>query len=74
MAILNLSINTNFCGTSIWLSALYFEAGEFPSGVFYDISGAFACVNHDELPSNRYSHGVRRMANDWVTAFLEGQK
>lgn len=50
------------------------DAGECPVGIFCDLSRAFDCVNHNLLISKLFEYGIRGLALNFVTTFLEGRR
>lgn len=50
-----------------------FDSGEFPFGVFCDLSRAFDCVDHDLLLEKLNWYGVRGVVADWFRSYLGGR-
>nr|CAI5817739.1 unnamed protein product [Callosobruchus analis] len=51
----------------------HIESGEFPLGIFCDLSKAFDCVSHEILLIKAEKYGIRGKALDWMKNFLSNR-
>ena len=46
-------------------------SGNFACGIFVDLQKAFNTVDHDILIQKFNQYGIRRVANNWFSLYLE---
>lgn len=51
-----------------------FDAREFSTGIFYDMSKAFDMVDHEILLKKMETYGIRGTVLEWFTSYLSGRK
>uniref|UniRef100_V5GAM1 RNA-directed DNA polymerase n=1 Tax=Anoplophora glabripennis TaxID=217634 RepID=V5GAM1_ANOGL len=51
----------------------FLDVGEYPVGIFCDLSKAFDCVDQKKLMTKLYAYGIRGLALGWVKTFLENR-
>ena len=47
------------------------DSGNFACGIFVDLQKAFAAVDHDIHIKKLNHYGVRRVANNWFSSYLQ---
>uniref|UniRef100_A0A1Y1M8J8 Reverse transcriptase domain-containing protein n=1 Tax=Photinus pyralis TaxID=7054 RepID=A0A1Y1M8J8_PHOPY len=52
----------------------YIDKGQYPVGIFCDLTKAFDCVNVDKLMCKLDRCGVRGLAHKWLESFLKNRK
>ena len=50
------------------------ESGEYPVGIFVDLSRAFDCINHTILLQKLCNYGIRGCAGDWFHSYLHDRR
>ena len=49
------------------------EGGNFTCGIFVDLLKAFDTVDHDILIQKLKYYGIRGIANNWVSSYLQNR-
>jgi len=49
------------------------DSGSFACGVFIDLQKAFDTVDHDILIKKLYYYGIRGIANDWFSSYIQNR-
>lgn len=58
------------------LNRLYaaLDRGEACLGIFADLTKTLDLVDHEILPRNLYSYGIRATLHQWITSYLDGRR